>query len=181
MSPQRHEFRLSFTNVDRAVHVDRTLVVSRHESETDEHLTLRILSWVLLWEERLAFGLGDAVGDAPDLLAEDLTGRVQTWIACGDIDPNHLRKVVQHNRDAVAHVVFGSGERRDAFVEEVESWGGRRPKGWERITLWTVDEALVKELAAHEALRQRWTVTLVGDHFYVDVDGAVSEGSVLRG
>jgi uncharacterized protein YaeQ len=181
MSPQRHEYRVAFTHVERDLHLERTIVVSRHDSETSEHLTLRVLSWLLLWEERLVFGLGDAVGDAPDLLAEDLTGRVQTWIACGDVDPRHLRKVVQHNRDAVAHVVFGSRERRDAFVAEVESWGGRRPKGWERITLWTIDEQLVAALAANEALRQRWTVTLVGDQFYVDVDGVVAEGAVERG
>jgi uncharacterized protein YaeQ len=181
LSPQRHEFRLAFTDVDRGIDVQRALVVSRHDSETGPHLTLRILSYLLLWEERLVFGPGDAVGDEPDLLAEDLTGRVQTWIACGDVDPWHLRKVVQHNRDAVAHVVFGSRERHDAFVAEVESWGGRRPKGWERISLWTIEEALVDALAQHEELRQRWTVTLVGDQFYVDVDGTVYEGAVTRG
>jgi uncharacterized protein YaeQ len=181
MSAQRHEYRVAFSHVDRGLHLDRSVVVSRHASETLEHLTLRVLSWLMLWEERLVFGLGDAVGDAPDLLAEDLTGRVQTWIACGDVDPRHLRKVVQHNRDAVAHVVFGSTERRDAFVAEVESWGGRRPKGWERISLWTVDEQLVAALAASEAVRQRWNVTLVGDHFYVDADGVVADGEVVRG
>jgi uncharacterized protein YaeQ len=181
MSAQRHEYRVAFSHVDRDLHLERTVVVSRHASETAEHLTLRMLSWLMLWEDRLVFGLGDAVGDAPDLLAEDLTGRVQTWIACGDVDPRHLRKVVQHNRDAVAHVVFGSRERRDAFVAEVESWGGRRPKGWERISLWTIDEALVNALAANEEVRQRWTVTLVGDQFYVDVDGEVFEGAVERG
>jgi uncharacterized protein YaeQ len=181
MSAERREYRLAFTHVDRGFTLERALVLSRHPSESQPHLTLRVLAFLLLWQEGLTFGPGVCVGEAPDLVAHDLTGVVRTWIACGDVDPWLLRKVVQHNRDASAHVVFGATARRDAFVTEVDSWGGRRPKGWERISLWTIDEALVTELANHPALRQRWTVTLSGDRFYVDVDGALVEGGLTRG
>jgi uncharacterized protein YaeQ len=181
MSAERREYRLAFTHVDRGFTLERALVLSRHPSEAEDHLTLRVLAFLLLWQEGLSFGPGVCVGEAPDLVAHDLTGVVRTWIACGDVDPWLLRKVAQHNREAKVHVVFGAGARRDAFLAEVESWGGRRPKGWERISLWTIDEALVTGLAAHPALRQRWTVTLAGDRFYVDVDGTLAEGDVTRG
>lgn len=181
MSSERREYRIAFTHVERDLHVEQVLIVSRYPTETLVHLTLRVLSWLLLWEERLAFCPGNALSEAADLVAEDLTGRVKTWVACGEVDPWLLRRVVQHNRDAAAHVVFGSTATRDGFVSEVESWGGRRPKGWERITLWTVDEALVEKLASHEAVRQRWTSTFVGDQFYVDVNGDTAEGGVQQG
>jgi uncharacterized protein YaeQ len=181
MSAERREYRLAFTHVDRGFTLERALVLSRHPSESLSHLTLRVLAFLLLWEEGLSFGPGVCVGEAPDLVVHDLTGVVRTWIACGDVDPRLLRKVVQHNRDAAAHVVFGARARRDAFTDEVDSWGGRRPKGWERIALWTIDEALITQLADHASLRQRWTVTLAGDRFYVDVDGTLPEGDVARG
>lgn len=177
---ERREYRVIFTHVERGFHLERALVISRHPSEDAAHLTLRVIAFLLLYEEGLAFGSGDAVGDAPDLLALDLTGKVRTWIACGEIDPWHLRKVVQHNRDANAHVVFGSHARLAAFTTEVAAWGSRRPRGWERIALWHVDEALVRRLADIEALRQRWTATFAGDQLYVDADGVSAEGAVTR-
>jgi uncharacterized protein YaeQ len=165
--------------VDRNVAVAHPLVLSRHPSESAEHLTLRVLAYCLLYEEGLSFGPGVCVGDAPDLVTHDLTGRVSTWIGCGDLAPKRARKILQHNRDAAVHVVFGAALRRQAFVAEVASWGGQPPRGWDRLRLWTVDPSLIEPLAAREDLRQRWTVTVVGDHFYVEVDGAAYDGAVV--
>ena len=181
MHPERREFRLTLTNVERKVSFARSLVLSRHPSEHPEHLALRVLAYCLLFEEGLSFGPGVCVGEAPDLLTHDLTGKVITWIACGDISPRAARKIVQHNRDAAAHVVFGSPHRHDAFQAEVASWGTQRPRGWDRLALWTIDEALVRGLAAREDLRQAWTVTVVGDHIYAEVDGVQHQGPVVRG
>jgi uncharacterized protein YaeQ len=181
MHDERREYRLTFTNVDRGVSDERPLVLSRHPSESAEHLTLRVLAWVLLWQDGLEFGPGVCVGDAPDLVAHDLTGQVQSWIACGDVSLRLARRILQHNRYAAVHVVFGGRARRDAFVAEVEGTRGERPRGWDRLSLWTLDQALVEGLAAEEKLRQRWSVTVVGDHMYVERDGRVFEGAVLRG
>jgi uncharacterized protein YaeQ len=181
MNPERREFRLTLNNVERHVAREETLVLSRHPSESAEHLALRVLSYALLWEEGLRFGPGVSVGDAPDLVTKDLTGAVRTWIAVGDVDPTLARKVVQHNRDAAVHVVFASAALHDAFVAEVASWGQSPPKGWERLTLWTVEHELTAALARRDDLRQRWTITAVGDHLYVEVDGVAHEGAVTRG
>ncbi len=179
MSTQRHEYRLAVSLVDKGTQIEETLVLSRHSGETIAHLTLRVLAWLLLWEERLRFGAG--VGETPDLLAEDLTGRVRTFVACGAVDADLVRKEVQHNRDAAAHVVFAESAHRDRFVAEVMSWGGRRPRGWEQVTLWTIDTALLAALIERPSARQRWAGTLVGDHFYLEVDGNAYDGAVTRG
>jgi uncharacterized protein YaeQ len=181
MHPERREYRLTFTHVERAVHFARPLVLSRHPSETLEHLTLRVLAWLLLWTEGLGFGPGVCVGDAPDLVAHDLTGAISMWVACGDITPRLARKVVQHNRGAEVHVVFAGRERRDAFVAAVAAERGDRPRGWQRLQLWTIDEALIAALADRGEPRQSWTVTIVGDHIYAEVDGVSHDGPVGRG
>jgi hypothetical protein len=43
-----------------------------------------------------------------------------------------------------------------------------------------VDAALVETLAAREEERQRWAVTLVEDHLYVEADGVAADAEVLR-
>src|SRR4051794_31055632 len=157
MHPERRDYRLTLTNVERGVAREERLVLSRHPLETAEHLTLRVLTYALLWEERLELGPGVNASDAPDLIARDLTGRVSTWIAVGDVTAQLARKIVQHTRDAFVHVVFTAPAVREAFLHDVAAWGTHPPRGWELLTLWVIDHALVEALAAREGLRQRWT------------------------
>jgi uncharacterized protein YaeQ len=181
MHSERREYRLTFTNVERSVNITRALVLSRHPSETPEHLTLRVLAWMLLWSEALAFGPSLTDGEAPDLIAQDLTGAVSTWVACGDITPRLARKVVQHNRYAEVHVVFAGQDLRDRFVAAAATERGDPPRGWNRLQLWTIDAPLITALAQREHHRQSWTVTVVGDHIYAQVDGQSYDGAVTRG
>jgi len=183
MHAERREYRLVLSNVDRGITLPdaRPLVLSRHPLETLEHLTLRVLAWALLYEERLEFGPGLCAGDAPDLVATDLTGKVATWVACGDVSPHLAQRILQHNRQAAVHVVFGDPSRREAFLAEVARWGTRLPRGWERLSLWSFDPGLIAALAANQSLRQRWTLTLVGDHLYADTGPLQVDGPIRRG
>jgi uncharacterized protein YaeQ len=176
---ERREVRLSLSHVDRGVQLERALILSRHPSESLERVTLRVLAFCLLADEALAPAPGGvSEGDAPDLLARDATGELLVWVRCGSADPEQVRKVINHNSKAAVHVMFSRPDRREAFLAEVGNRGAL-PRGWERVTVWLVDRALVQALAAREDTRQRWTVTAVGDHLYVDngsgsFDGAVS-------
>ncbi len=181
MHPERREYRLTFTHVERSVSLAQRLVLSRHPSETLEHLTVRVLAWMLLWREGLDFGPGVCIGDAPDLVAHDLTGAVAAWVACFDISPRLARKVVQHNRQAEVHVVFAGRQRRDTFVAAVAAERGEPPRGWNRLQLWSIEESLIDALAQRQDLRQAWTATVVGDHIYVQADGHSHDGAVTRG
>jgi uncharacterized protein YaeQ len=177
LTPTRMEFRIALSNVDRGVERQETVIVGMHPSETQEHLTLRVLAWCLLTEERLEFGPGLSTPDAADLWAHDLTGALTVWIECGGADVEALRKIVQKHGHAQVHAVFGDARRRDELREAIAASGR---KGLDRIQLWLVDEALVRALAARQERRQRWSVTVVGDHFYIDADGASLDGEVTR-
>lgn len=109
----RMEYRIALAHVDRGVTVERAVIAARHPSETAEHLTLRVLAWCLLYEDRLEFGPGLCEPDAADLIARDLTGRVTAWVECGAATAEKLRKVVQHNPGAAVHVVLDDDLRRD--------------------------------------------------------------------
>src|SRR5207302_303340 len=144
-------------------------------SETAEHLVLRVLAFCLVPDEGLEFGPGLSTPEAADLWARDLTGRITTWVECGSATPEKLRHVLQHHAGAAVHHVFSGGERaersvRDELRAAVADWR-RPPRGFETVTLWAIDPALVTALAAVEERRQKWSVTVVGDHLYVDVDG----------
>ena len=175
----RFQYSLTLSHVDRGVEASQSLIAARHPSETAEHLTLRVLAWCLLYQEGIQFGAGLSDPDAPDLVANDLTGRVKLWVECGTADPEKLRKAMQHNTGAAVHAVFSGTRRRDEMLKEVAEWK-RVVKGFDAIELWTVDPALVEELARNEERRQKWAVTVVGDHLYLEVDGKSVDGAVER-
>jgi uncharacterized protein YaeQ len=176
LSPTRLEYRVTLSHVDRAIDLAETVYVARHPSETQEHVVLRLLAWCLLHEEGIAFGPGLSTPDAADLWTHDATGRLTTWIECGTATAERLRKSLQHHSGARTHVVLDDARAHKELAAALAD--ARWPRGNPPPTLWLVDAALVAALAAREERRQKWAVTIVGDHFYIDVDGRTLNGAV---
>jgi hypothetical protein len=52
--------------------------------------------------------------------------------------------------------------------------------GLEAVDFREVSAELVERLAARAEERQRWSVTLVEDHLYVDADGVTADAEVVQ-
>lgn len=178
LSPTRLEFRVTLSHVDRAIDVSETVYVARHPSETQVHVILRLLAWCLLHEEGIAFGPGLSTPDAADLWTHDATGRLTTWIEAGTATAERLRKSLQHHSGAQAHIVVD--DARDAAALKAGLAEERWPRACPPPIVWIIDKELVAALAEPEERRQRWAVTIVGDHFYIDIDGRTLNGAVVR-
>lgn len=173
----RYEYRVALAHVDRGLHLETTVTTARHPSETAEHLVLRVLALCLLHRDGLGFGPGLSDGEASDLEARDGAGRVLAWVECGAVDATKLRRVVHQNAGAEVHVVLGDERRRRELLDGIAALP-HGIRGAERVTLWHVDPALIAALAARDARRQRWTVTVVGGHLYIEADGEALDGEV---
>jgi uncharacterized protein YaeQ len=173
LKPTRREFRIELHHVDRGVEHSETAIVAQHPSETDAHLVLRVLAWCALHEPEIAFGPGLSTPDAPDVWVRDLTGRVTTWIECGAADAGELKRAVSSG--AAVHVVVDRERRAAELTEALGDY-----KRAHEIAVWLVDAALVDALAANREPRRRWTVTIVGSHFYVQEGSASVDGELRR-
>ena len=178
LQPTRYEYRITLSNVDRGREADEPVLLARHPSETQLHVTLRVLAWCLLHEDGLEFGPGLSTPEAADLWTHDLTGRLTTWVEAGVIPGERLRKSILHHAGAASHVVSDDGKRSQELLDELATL--RWPRGTPPPVIWTIDAALVAALAAREERRQRWGVTIVGEHLYVDVEGRNLNGAVTR-
>jgi uncharacterized protein YaeQ len=172
----RCEYRIALSHVDRGREVTEPVIVARHPSETAKHLTLRVLAWCLFNEERLAFGPGLSDAEGADLWTHDLTGKLTTWIECGGAAAEKIRKVALHNPGIVVHVLLEDEGRAAALAAELAADRERLARRGPLPTLWTVDPPLLAALCAREERRQKWTVTVVGDHLYVEADGESVDG-----
>jgi uncharacterized protein YaeQ len=178
LSSTRLEYRVTLSNVDRAVDLQQQpVIIARHPSETSDHVTLRVLAWCLLHEERLEFGPGLSDPEVADLWTRDLTGQLTTWIECGTADADKLRKVLLHNSDIAVHAVLSDPRRRDELLAGIAEW--KKPlRGRGTLTIHMIDRELLAALAASEERRRAWTVTIVGGHAYVDADGRAVDGAI---
>jgi len=177
------QIRLALSVVDRGLDVNEKLVVARRTDEPMSHVVLRVLAYCLFYRDDrpqcLEFALGPADRDSPDLWAHDLVGRPIEWIVCGEPDAEELAHVLRHQRQALVRVLFGSDEGRDNFFLRIQSLR-RRVMGLEAVEFRQVSADLVERLAAREEERQRWSVTVVEDHVYVDADGVTADSEVVR-
>jgi uncharacterized protein YaeQ len=171
----RVELRMQLSHVPRGIERTSALVLSRHPSETAERVALRALAWCVLNEEALEPGAGLCDGEAPDLVAKDARGDVTSFIACGNVPWERVRRALSQN--PLARVV-GFATARPAVLDEVAALP-KSPRGLDRVDVWVADPALVRALAS-DARRRTWTVTVVEGHVYVDADGQSYDGPVAR-
>jgi uncharacterized protein YaeQ len=177
-----YDFDVALEHVDRGLSQRVLVKVARHPSETFERVWLRVLAYLWLYEERIRMGPGISDPEAPDLLADDLTGQITLWVRVGRPDPVKLEREADRNGRARFAAVFDAAERLDVFVEAARAIGVKRLG---RAELVAVDAAFLKSLAAVEERRTKASVTIVGDHVYVQrgkasLDGPLSRRSLAR-
>jgi uncharacterized protein YaeQ len=173
------QFRITLSHVDRGIDRVQSIIVERHRLETREHLILRVIAWCLFHDDQLRFGPGVLASRAADLWAHDASEKPTIWVECGEADADGLRKMIQHSRGVLVHVLFSEVERRDDFLAQLAALK-RHPPELETMGVWLIDPALVAALAASEQSRQHWTVTIVGDHLYLAADGLTVDCALER-
>ncbi|HEY3446788.1 MAG TPA: YaeQ family protein [Myxococcales bacterium] len=173
-----HDFEIALSHVDRGLDLKLTVRTARHPSETMERVWLRVLAYCLFHEERLAFGPGLGEPEAPDLQADDLTGRLTRWIRVGKADPAKVQRAADQNADAKVAVLFESPAKLEAFLSEARAAGLSRLG---EVELVAADPELVATLGAKDGRRAKLSLTLVGDHAYLDVGGTACDGPLTRG
>lgn len=173
-----YDFQISLSNVDRKVEQQLSFKLARHPSELMERAWLKVMAYCWLWEERLAFGPGLSDPDAPDLQTLDYTNLVTRWVRVGKADPAKIQRAVDQNANGKVNVMFESAERQESFLADAAAAKLTRLSKAEFAAL---DAGLLADLAALDERRHKLTVTLAGDHFYVDTGGKTFDGPLVRG
>lgn len=178
------QFRLTLSVVERGLELNQKLILARRADEPVSHVVLRLLAYCLFHREGvgdagLRFAPGPADRDSPDLWAHNLIAEPVEWIICGHVDAEELRYVLQHRRQAQVRVLFGSEAEVAELRHAVASLRKRWP-GLSTVDFRQVDEPLVDCLAGAAMERQRWVVTRLEDHIYVDAEGVTADSPIRR-
>ncbi len=177
-APVLYDFEVALSHVDRSLDEKLSIRTARHPSETLDRVWLRVLAFCFFHEERLAFGKGLSDPDSPDLELRDLTGDLTLWVRAGKAEPSTVQKVVNQNGRARVAVFFESPRRMDDFVAAAQA---EKLSKLARAELVALDPALISALADRDERRSKLSVTIVGDHFYVERGGRSVDGPLSRG
>ncbi|MED5606907.1 MULTISPECIES: YaeQ family protein [unclassified Pseudomonas] len=90
LSATPYKADISLTDLDRGVYETLRFTVARHPSETEERLAVRLLAFVLWYNEQLAFGRGLSDVEEPSLWEKSLDDRILHWIEVGQPDSERL-------------------------------------------------------------------------------------------
>jgi uncharacterized protein YaeQ len=173
------QLRIALAHVDRGIERVQKLIVARDAALTLDDMLLRAVAFCLFFEEGLRIVDGPSRRGVPDLAVTRLDGKIAVWISCGAADAEEIRRVIAHNQGVAVHVLFDAPAARSAFLRQLASVR-KRPPGFEDISIWNIDQDVVARLASRAELRQRWAVTVIADHLYVDSDGLKVDGEVTR-
>ena len=174
-APVLCDFDLALNNVDLGVERRVQVRTARHSSETMDRVWLRVLAFCWKWEERLAFGPGLSEPDTPDLLATDLTGQTTLWMRVGKADPAKIQRAADQNSGARIAVLFESAQRLEQFLAAARE---QKLTRLGRVELACVPAELLRALGAVDERRAKASVTVVGDHFYLERDGESLDGPI---
>lgn len=178
-SPSPLQLRVALAHVDRDLELVAKLILDRDPETPAEHVVLRALGWCLFHEADLRVADGPPRRDLPDLSIRAADGKLATWISCGAADAEELRRLMVHNRGVRVRALFDEDAPREHFLRQL-SGIKKRPPGFEELEIWTIEREAVARLASRAELRQRWAVTVVADHVYVDSDGLKADTPVTR-
>ena len=173
-----HRFEVQLSHVDKGVEQQLSISAARHPSETLERLWLRVIAWLWQWEEGISFGPGLCEPDEPDAYVASPRGGFSLLVRVGKPEPERIDREVSRNSGARVAVLFDSPKRLESFVEEARTLGLTRVG---RAELAAVDSSFLSALAADDARRAKVSVTIVGDHVYVnDAAGRALDSPIHR-
>ena len=103
-----------------------------------------------------------------------------TWIACGAADAEEIRRVIVHNRGVRVETLFDERGAARALPAPARAASRSGRPGSRTSGSASIEREAVTRLAARDELRQRWAVTIVADHIYVDSDGVKVDSPITR-
>jgi uncharacterized protein YaeQ len=98
---------LQIADMDRHYYAEHILTLSRHPSETDERMMVRLLAFALNAHEYLSFGQGMTDDESADLWQKDLTGAIDLWIDVGLPDEKLIRKACGRAKHVIVYCYGG--------------------------------------------------------------------------
>jgi uncharacterized protein YaeQ len=97
------KIHLSISDMDRHVYQDLSLTLAQHPSETEQRLMVRILAYVLQFQERLEFTKGLCADDEPEVWVKNYSDEIELWVELGLPEEKRIKKACNRAKHVVLY------------------------------------------------------------------------------
>ncbi|MDB6033743.1 MAG: hypothetical protein JWM16_4081 [Verrucomicrobiales bacterium] len=150
----KYSFRLE--SRDRRHELPGKIIVGQEETETINHVMLKLLAYVLFYRERLQLEVNlhqDSIPFKPDLVQLDYELRPKLWVECGECSVTKLDKLAVKVPEAEIWVVKKSPDEVESIMRGMAKEGLRR----DRYDLIAFDFDVFQELCGLLSSRNQFT------------------------
>ncbi len=103
-----YKANLQIADMDRHYYAEHALTLSKHPSETEERMMVRLLAFALNAHEHLTFEQSMEDDAVADLWQKDLTGAIDVWIDVGIPDEKLIRKACGRSKQVIVYAYGGN-------------------------------------------------------------------------
>lgn len=139
------KFSFHLASADKRRALPGKVIIGQHDTETTTHVLLKLLSFLLLFRERLQIEPrlhDDNIPYLPDLVQFDYTLRPSLWVECGDSGIEKLDRLAVKVPEAELWIVRRSGTEAEHLLRLMAKHGLRR----NRYHLVGLDTGMIAEI-----------------------------------
>lgn len=134
--------------------VKRKLILVKNEGERREHIVLKLLAYILFYEERLRIEPDLGMHYRPDLAVEGEHGVPEVWIDCGQIALEKAEKLSRKLRATRLVFVKESVQELTRFKATVD----KKAEYANRIEYLAFDSGVIEQIALQLGRSNEWTL-----------------------
>lgn len=134
--------------------VNEKLVLVKGESEHRAHVVLKVLSYLLFYDPRLAIDAEVGMHYKPDLSVQGEFGLPELWIDCGDVTLKKVRSLARKLKNTRFVLVKASRRNLEQFRRTMEN----KVEHFEKIEFLAFENGFVDSVA--EALQRTNDMTM---------------------
>jgi len=172
LKPTIYKFKISLSDLDRAVYESLSLTLARHPSETLERMMVRLLAFCFNAQERLEFCKGISDTEEPDLWLHGLDGSIELWIEVGEPAVERIKKA---SRAAAAVKVYSFNPKAHTWWELNHNTLANLP-----VEIFQIQWSEIKTLADKVERTMELSVTISESSAYVATAQGECEVSVRQ-
>lgn len=161
---------IQLSDLDRQVYEQLQTTIARHPSETEERLVVRLLAYLLCYQEGLVFTKGVGSGDEPDLWVIGPDGRPTLWVEVGLPDPERLVKACRH---VGRTVLFCFGRNQAQWLAQHQA----KLAGCRNLSIISLNAQFLEQLTNGLERNINWEVTVTEGSMYLTKGGQTVESA----
>jgi len=146
-------FQVELADIDRNKYETMSFQVPQHPSESADRVVVRLLAYLMLFEDNIAFGRGLSTPEDPAVHITDLSGQLLLWIEVGAPSAERLHR---SNKRTKRLEVFSHKYANNLARE----WKKSAVHEQEKIRITLFDTKTIAAIAETLSRQNEWVLTI---------------------